>query len=297
MLLAAFALTGAAARDDYGNRSFTGELGAGLRAFYTRDFANARTHFEGALRAVPDNTFALAFLNAAAAQTPGELAALVRDEEDRIAVAPRDYLAHVRLGFSYVFTTASGGNRDLDAREQFNAALALDPRAPAAHVGLGVMWSGERSASRAKAELLAALAADEHDVLAREYLALIYQVDLKDPQRGLAYIIDVPNLVPDYADIDFHLAAVLYDLKQSSAAIVYATRGLEIDVGHVGEAGQHGYTLLARIYLDQKRLSDAKRVLRASLGANLDADYAGTLLRKLDAGDYGPVPAAAPVKK
>ena len=71
------------------------------------------------------------------------------------------------------------------------------------------------------------------------------------------------------------------DLKQFPAAAEYATRGLEIDVGHVGEAGQHGYTLLARIYLDEKRPDDARRVLRASVAANVDVAYAQTMLARL----------------
>jgi hypothetical protein len=61
---------------------------------------------------------------------------------------------------------------------------------------------------------------------------------------------------------------------------------LTIDVGHVGEAGQHGYTLLARIYLDAKRFDDARRVLRASISADVDVAYAQTLLARVDAGDY-----------
>lgn len=282
-LLAAVALTGAAGRDEYADRDFSAALGAGLRAFYTRDFARARDRLEAALRIAPANTLAIAFGDAAAAQIPGELERVTADAETAVAAQPKDYLARVRLGFAYLFFSATGRNRDAEAREQLDAAVGIDPTAGPAHTGRGIAWSGERSASRAKLELLAALAADEHDVLAREYLALIYQTDLKDPQRGLSYIIDVPNLVPDYADIDFHLASMLHDLKQPEAAIVYATRGLEIDVGHVGEAGRHGYTLLARIYMGQKRLDDARRVLRASIAADLDAVYAGALLRKLDA--------------
>jgi hypothetical protein len=65
------------------------------------------------------------------------------------------------------------------------------------------------------------------------------------------------------------------------AAIDYATRGLEIDVGAVGEAGRHGYTLLARIYLDTKRPDDARRVLRASIAAGADVEYAQTLLARI----------------
>ena len=144
-----------------------------------------------------------------------------------------------------------------------------------------------RSANRAKIEFQAALARDPNDVLAREYIALLYQVDLKDPVRALTYVIGVSNLIPGYADIDFHIASLLYDAHQPGAAIAYATRGLELDVGHVGEAGQHGFTLLARIYLDRKQLADARRVLLASIASDVDSEYASTLLRRLDAGDYG----------
>lgn len=288
----------AKARNDYANTAFTQPLGAGLRAFYSRDFATARKQFEAALAVIPDNTLALSFLNATAAQTPGDLDALVNTEEDALARAPKSALAHVRLGFSYLFSTVAGRDRTVDAREELNAAVTLDPASQAAHTGLGIMRNTERSANRAKTEFVAALGADPNNVLAREYLAQIYQIDLKDPQRALATIIDVPNVVPDYADIDFHLASLLEDLGQYPAAITYATRGLQTDVGHVGEAGQHGYTLLARIYLDQKKLDDAKRVLHASITAGTDVAYANTLLKKIDDGAYGKAePSPAPTKK
>jgi len=279
-------------RNDYANTPFNTNLSAGLRAFYSRDFPTARQAFEKALTVVPDNTLAISFLNATAVQTPGDLDTLINAEEDALGKAPKNYMAHVRLGFSYMFASLAGRDRDVDAREELNAAVAIDPKQPAAHVGLGIMREGERSANRAKVEFLAALDTDKNDVLAREYLARIYQVDLKDPQRGLAYVIDIPNVVPDYADIYYHVASLLDDLQQRDEAIKYATRGLETDIGHVGEAGQHGYTLLARIYLDEKKLDDARRVLKASIAQNSDTAYAQTLLRKIDDGDYGAKPGA-----
>jgi tetratricopeptide (TPR) repeat protein len=277
--VAPVAAPAAPARSAYTDAAFTAPLDAGLRAFYQRDFGTARANFETALKVVPDNTLAIAFLNATAAQTPDGVDALIAAEENRLVADPRGYVTHLRLGFSYLF--AAGRDRSADAREAFDGALAAAPDAAGAHVGLGILRENERSANRAKVEFLTALARDPSDVLAREYLATIYQVDLKDPQRGLSYAIGVPNVVPNYADIDFHIASLLEDLRQSQAAIEYATRGLEIDVGHVGEAGRHGYTLLARIYLDAKRPDDARRVLRASIAANVDAAYAQTLLARL----------------
>jgi Tfp pilus assembly protein PilF len=281
LALATLAAAPAPARSAYSDGAFTAPLDAGLRAFYQRDFATARARFEAALAVVPDNTLAIAFLNATAAQTPGDLDALIAGEENRLVADPRDYVTQLRLGFSYLFSGLTGHDRGADAREAFTTAVAIAPDAAGAHVGLGILRENERSANRAKVEFLTALARDPSDVLAREYLAGIYQVDLKDPQRGLSYAIDVPNVVPNYADIDFHIASLLHDLRQLQAAIDYATRGLEIDVGHVGEAGTHGYTLLARIYLDAKRPADARRVLNASIAANVDVDYANTLLAKL----------------
>jgi tetratricopeptide (TPR) repeat protein len=193
-----------------------------------------------------------------------------------------------------MFASLTGRDRNVDAREELNAAVQLDPASQSAHTGLGIMREADRSANRAKTEFLAALNTDPHNVLAREYLARIYQVDLKDPQRALTAIIDVPNLVPDYADIYFHLASLMHDLGQYTAAIDYATRGLQADVGHVGEAGQHGYTLLARIYLDEKKPDDARRVLRASITAGTDTAYATTLLKKINDGAYGKLPPATP---
>ncbi len=280
-LLALLAATVLPASGAYADAAFTGPLDAGLRAFYQRSFAAAKTDFESALAVVPDNTLAIAFLNATAAQTPGDLDALTASEENRLVDDSHGYVTQLRLGFSYLFAGAAGRDRSADAREAFDAALAAAPNAAGAHVGLGILRENERSANRAKVEFLSALARDPSDVLAREYLATIYQVDLKDPQRALSYAIGVPNVVPYYADIDFHIASLLHDLRQTPAAIDYATRGLEIDVGHVGEAGQHGYTLLARIYLDAKRLDDARRVLRASIAAGVDVDYAHTLLARI----------------
>jgi Tfp pilus assembly protein PilF len=243
---------------------------------------------------VPDNTLAISFLNAAAAQSTGDLDVLANVEEDATSGAPKNYLNHVRLGFTYMFESVEGRDRTQDAREELNAAVNLDPDAPAAHVGLGILRFEERSANRAKTELLTALRTDPNNVLAREYLGQLYQTDLRDPQRGLQYVIDVPNLVPQYADIAFHIGSLLADLHQDDAAIKYLSRGIALDTDHVGEAGQHGYTLIARIYIDQHRLKDATAILTTAINDDVDTIYAQTLLQKIKNGDYDPSPAPKP---
>jgi Tfp pilus assembly protein PilF len=283
-------------RNDYARPEFSEPLSLGLRQFYTADFKAAEASFARALAVVPDNTLAISFLNASAAQQQGELDVVTNVEEDAASGAPRNYVNHVRLGFSYLFQSLTGRDRTQDAREEFNAAVALDPDAPAAHVGLGIMRFNERSANRAKTELLAALRSDPNNVLAREYLGQLYQTDLRDPERGLQYVIDVPNVVPQYADIEFHIGSLLSDLHQDDAAIGYLRKGIALDVDHVGEAGQHGYTLIARIYIEQHRLADARKALDAAIAADVDTIYARTLLAKLENGDYAS-PSPEPVTK
>ena len=218
-------------RDDYANFAFTQPLAAGLKHFYERRFSDAQADFEHALGAIGDNTLALSFLNAAAAQQPGALDALTNGEEDALANAPKSYDQHVRLGFSYMFQSVEGRDRTEDAREELDAAVNLVPDGQAAHTGLGILRFNDRSTNRAKTELLTALKTDPDNVLAREYLGQLYQTDLRDPQRGLSYVIDVPNLVPGYADIAFHIGSLLYDLKQPQAAIGYVKRGLRSIAG------------------------------------------------------------------
>ncbi|MGH7684111.1 MAG: hypothetical protein ACREMT_07200, partial [Vulcanimicrobiaceae bacterium] len=221
-------------RNDYAKPAFSDALENGLHDFYVRNFADAQRSFARALGVVPDNTLAISFMNAAAAHVPGALEHLVDDEENLVGKTPKDYVARVRLGFSYLFQSETGRDRTLDARDELNAALVIDANAQAAHVALGIMRENERSANRAKVEFLAALRADPNNVLAREYLGIIYQVDLHEPATGLRYDVDVPNLVPGYADIQFHLASIMDDLQQYDAALAYAKRGIALDTGRSG---------------------------------------------------------------
>src|ERR1700722_10720384 len=157
-------------RDDYANFAFTQSLAAGLKHFYSRRFADAQDDFTAALRAVGDNTLALSFLNAAAAQVPGALDALTNSEEDQLSSDPKNYVDHVKLGFSYMFQSVEGRDRTEDAREELDAAINLQPDGQAAHTGLGILRFNDRSTNRAKTELLTALKTDPDNVLAREYL-------------------------------------------------------------------------------------------------------------------------------
>ena len=256
-------------------------IDAGLRAFYIRDFAHAVDQFELALRIAPQDPFALAFLVSARANLPGGLQAEIEADRNAVAVQRDDVSAQLRLAFAELAATATGADRAAGARAALDAVLARDRGCGAAHDGMGILYVAERNPMQAKSEFLAALGADANDPLAREYLSELYQIDLKDPQRALAYAIAIPNLQPEYPDILFHLASIFDDLHQPRAAVDYARRGLALDVGNVGEAGRHGRTLLARIYLRQGRIDDARRELRAAIAAQVDVTSARTLLQTL----------------
>lgn len=275
------------ARNDYADPRFNDPLAAGMQSFYSADFKTAGQNFSRALSVVPDNTLALAFLGAAADQD-GTLQNLVNAAEEAVAGTPKNYANHVRLGFAYLFDSEARPNRVQDALAEFNAAVAIDAKRPAAHVGLGILRFNERSANRAKIEFLAALDGDPTDVLAREYLGQIYQTDVQEPDRALTYLIGIPNLVPSYADAWFHLGSVYFDLKQYPQALINLKKGIALDTKHVGEAGQFGYTLAARTLIEQKQFDAAKEMLQASIDAQVDVIYAKALLAKINRGDYDP---------
>jgi len=106
--------SGAKDRNDYANALFTAPLAVGLKHFYGRSFKEAQADFERALAVIPDNTLAIFFLNASAAQQTGELDVLTNIEEDAVGGAPKSYVNHVRLGVTYLFAVVR--DRTLDAR-------------------------------------------------------------------------------------------------------------------------------------------------------------------------------------
>src|SRR5579872_7049385 len=110
-------------RNDYANTQFSDMLAAALKDFYGRNFQKAQQEFESALNIIPDNTLAIAFLNASAAHVGGGLDVLTNVEEDAVGKAPKNYVAHVRLGFSYLFAGLLGRDRTTDAREELNGAV------------------------------------------------------------------------------------------------------------------------------------------------------------------------------
>jgi tetratricopeptide (TPR) repeat protein len=272
--------------DQYSNRTYLTRINDGLTAFYTKDFGKARTDFEAALAIAPSDSFALSFLNASLRNLGVDaLTELSNQEEEDAAKNPRDALAQTRLGYTYLFMAQFQTARGPDARDAFNAALQIDPHMAAAHVGLGIYRLGDNSTSRAKAEFLAALESSPKDVLAREYLSSIYQVDLKDPNRALAYLVDVPNLMPNYPDAFYHLGSIMDDLGQYDAAIKYLKTAIDLDKGHVGEAGQYGLPLLGTVYLKVHKVPEAKLAFSEAIVYGEAPEFSQSQLDKIKRGD------------
>jgi tetratricopeptide (TPR) repeat protein len=285
MLLLAAGPARAAAGDPYADRSFVAHLNTGLTAFYAKQFDSAKTEFNAALAIAPVDSLALSLLNAAVRNVGIDaLNVLANQEEDVVSRNPRDAQAQTRLAYTYLFESQTAASRVDDAKDALNAAVAINPRLAAAHVGLGIFRLGEASTNRAKGEFLAALAAAPHDILALEYLSGIYQNDLRDPERALYYLVNVPNLVPNYADAYFHLGSIMDDLGQYEAAVNYLKTAIEIDKGHVGEAGQFGLPLLGDVYLKTHRLDLAKKAYADAVALGEEPEYAKAQLDRIRSG-------------
>jgi tetratricopeptide (TPR) repeat protein len=285
LLAAAPARAAAASNDQYADRTFLTHISDGLLAFYSKNFAKARTDFEAALEIAPADSFALSFLNASLRNLGVDaLSELANQEEEAVAKNPKDALAQTRLGYTYMFMAQFQTARGADARDAFNQALQLDTTMAAAHVGLGIYRLGDNSTSRAKAEFLAALQSSPKDVLAREYLSSIYQVDLKDPNRALAYLIDVPNLMPNYPDAFHHLGSIMDDLGQYDASIKYLKIAIDLDKGHVGEAGQYGLPLLGEVYLKVHKVAEAKLAFSEAIVYGEAPEFSQAELDKIKSG-------------
>ncbi len=272
--------------EQYSDRAFLTHVSDGLTAFYSKNFAKARTEFEAALAIAPSDSFALSFFNASLRNLGVDaLTQQSNQEEEDAAKNPRDALMQTRLGYTYLFMSQFQTARGPDARDAFNAALLIDPHMAAAHVGLGIYRLGDNSTSRSKAEFLAALANSPKDVLAREYLSSIYQVDLKDPNRALAYLVDVPNLMPNYPDAFYHLGSIMDDLGQYDAAIKYLKTAIDLDKGHVGEAGQYGLPLLGTVYLKVHKVPEAKLAFSEAIVYGEAPEFSQSELDKIKRGD------------
>ncbi|MBV8082901.1 MAG: tetratricopeptide repeat protein [Candidatus Eremiobacteraeota bacterium] len=272
--------------DQFSNHAFLTHVSDGLLAFYSKNFAASKAAFEDALAIAPTDSFSLSFYNASLRNLGVEALTQQADQEEEDAAKnPRDALAQTRLGFTYLFMSQFQTARGPDARDAFNQALQLDPHMAAAHVGLGIYRLGDNSTSRAKAEFLAALQTVPKDVLAREYLSSIYQVDLKDPNRALAYLVDVPNMMPNYPDAFYHLGSIMDDLGQYDAAIKYLKTAIDLDKGHVGEAGQYGLPLLGTVYLKVHKVPEAKLAFSEAIVYGEAPEFSQSQLDKIKHGD------------
>jgi tetratricopeptide (TPR) repeat protein len=271
--------------DPYADRSFVTHLNAGMTDFYGKQFDAARSEFDAALAIAPADSLALSLMNAAVRNSGVDaLDALANQEEDAVTKNPRDALAQTRLAYTYLFEGQTMVSRVSDAKDALDAAVQIRPALAAAHVGLGIYRLGEGSTNRAKGEFLAALASQPHDILALEYLSGIYQNDLRDPERALSYLVDVPNLVPNYADAYFHLGSIMDDLGQYDAAVNYLTTAIAADKGHVGEAGQFGLPLLGDVYLKIHKIDQARKAYADAVVFGEEPEYASAQLERIRSG-------------
>ncbi|MBC5823792.1 MAG: hypothetical protein GIW99_02390 [Candidatus Eremiobacteraeota bacterium] len=272
--------------DPYADPKFVRELRAGLDAFYGREFSKARADFVAAHDSAPADAFAMSLVDAAAANMgSAALAALTDRAEAAVVRHPKNARAQAELGFAYLFERQTEPGRAEDAKDALNAALAAAPSMACAHVGLGIYRLSRASTNRAKLEFLAALRSEPHDVLAQEYLAVIYQHDLDDPERALSYIVSVPNFVTNYADGYYRLGSIMRDLRQYEAAEAYLRTAIDLDRGHVGEAGRFGLPLLGDVYVAMRRFDEAKKAFAQAVVYGEEPAYSQAQLEKIKHGN------------
>jgi tetratricopeptide (TPR) repeat protein len=175
-------------------------------------------------------------------------------------------------------TSLQRGDPDGAVREA-KAALAADPRDPAAHMLLGQAYLAKRSVAmvaEAKAELQQALDLDPNLLWARFYLARIY-IDLglydkaKDQlERGLKTRPDVPHFLSLLGDVERQLG-------HPQASIDLNRKALERDATLTPA---HYYMALA--YLDLKNQDEAARELDTAIASPYVAPEMYVALASID---------------
>ena len=272
-------------------------LGPGLRAFYARDFAAARQGLRsGAGGRARQHAGALVPATPPRRRRRASSTRLVDAEEDGLAKSPKSALAHVRLGLLVPVRVADRARpqRRRARGAQRRRRSSTRPRRPRTRAWASCASPSAAPTGRRPSSSPRSSSRPEQRAGARVPLA-----HLPDRSQGSAARADHDHRRAEPgAGLRRHRLPprlALQDLGQYDAAIDYATRGLQADVGHVGEAGQHGYTLLARIYLDSRRSPTTRAGCCAPRSrAGSDVAYASTLLRKLDDGGRQAEPSPSP---
>ncbi len=186
---------------------------------------------------------------------------------------------------------ASLAGRDRNARRARRAQRRRASRSDVA-VGAHRRWgscasrSAARTARRPSSSRRSRL--DPQNVLAREYLAQhLPDRSARTRSARSATIIDVPNLVPDYADIYFHIASLMHDLGNTRPRS--RTRRAACKPTSATSAKPASTATRCSRASTSTRTSPTTRAasLNASITAGTDTAFASTLLKKIDDGAYG----------
>lgn len=177
---------------------------------------------------------------------------------------PKVYRAWFDLGFVY---TALG--RDDDSIAAYRSAVAAKPDVFESNLNLGLMLARTHN-QEAETFLRAATKLKPSDKfeegLARAWLSLAQVLEVSKPEEALGAYREAIRLQPNTADTHLALGSVLERQKDAKGAEEEYQRALALasgasDAGSRETAGQ-AVTVLANLYMEQKRFPEAEAMLR-----------------------------------
>jgi len=185
----------------------------------------------------------------------GELRAARREAEAALALADTA-LGRIARGF-----VALAASRPRDAEADFEAARALDPGNPAAHLGLALARIRQGRLDEGRAALETAAALDPTGALPRSYLGRALALDGR-PEKAREQLALAKGLDPD--DPTPWLASALLELEADRPAVALA----ELDRAIARNRGRAPFR--SRTLLEQDRASQGAALARIYRELGLD---------------------------
>ncbi len=182
----------------------------------------------------------------------------------------RQALLHHTRDFWLFFYLGNAANDPVESAGCFQAALAIRPRSPLAHAGLGMALYHKKDLDGAIALFRKAIQLDPN--LARSYTGLGNALcDKKDLDGAIAQYRKAIALDPSYAAVHYNLGRAFYSRRDLNGAVASYRRAIQLDPNLAVAHNNLGLALR-----DQKDLEGAIAEYRKAI--QLDSDLASAHL-------------------